>query len=98
MRIENEVLLDYSDVLIRPKRSTLGSRKEVNLEREFTFRNYTLIIYWFQHYFYLKTKISYLKQLLLTDISKMFHQKKIIDKTIAKTNPMKKIKATGQKT
>jgi len=40
MRIENEVLLDYSDVLIRPKRSTLGSRKEVNLEREFTFRNY----------------------------------------------------------
>ena len=27
MRIENEVLLDYSDVLIRPKRSTLGSRK-----------------------------------------------------------------------
>ena len=35
MRIENEVLLDYSDVLIRPKRSTLGSRKEVNLEREF---------------------------------------------------------------
>jgi GMP reductase len=40
MRIENELLLDYSDVLIRPKRSTLGSRKEVNLEREFTFRNY----------------------------------------------------------
>jgi GMP reductase len=39
MRIENEVLLDYSDVLIRPKRSTLGSRKEVNLERKFTFRN-----------------------------------------------------------
>ena len=39
MRIENEILLDYSDVLIRPKRSTLGSRKEVNLEREFTFRN-----------------------------------------------------------
>ena len=40
MRIENEVLLDYSDVLIRPKRSTLGSRKEVSLERGFTFRNY----------------------------------------------------------
>ena len=39
MRIENEILLDYSDVLIRPKRSTLGSRKEVNLEREYTFRN-----------------------------------------------------------
>ena len=40
MRIENEVLLDYSDVLIRPKRSTLGSRKDVNLNRQFTFRNY----------------------------------------------------------
>ena len=41
MRIENEILLDYSDVLIRPKRSTLGSRKEVDLERKFTFRNFT---------------------------------------------------------
>ena len=40
MRIENEVLLDYSDVLIRPKRSTLGSRSEVDLKRKFTFRNY----------------------------------------------------------
>ena len=37
MRIENEVKLDYSDVLIRPKRSTLGSRKEVQMERSFTF-------------------------------------------------------------
>jgi len=40
MRIEQEQKLDYSDVLIRPKRSTLGSRKEVDLERGFTFRNY----------------------------------------------------------
>ena len=40
MRIENEVKLDYKDVLIRPKRSTLGSRAEVDLERKFTFRNY----------------------------------------------------------
>ena len=40
MRIENEVLLDYSDVLIRPKRSTLSSRKQVQLDRGFTFRNY----------------------------------------------------------
>jgi GMP reductase len=40
MRIENDVKLDYKDVLIRPKRSTLGSRSEVNLERNFTFRNY----------------------------------------------------------
>jgi GMP reductase len=40
MHIENEVKLDYSDVLIRPKRSTLGSRKEVDLERGFNFPNY----------------------------------------------------------
>ena len=40
MRIETEVKLDYSDVLIRPKRSTLGSRKEVDLERGFNFPNY----------------------------------------------------------
>jgi GMP reductase len=40
MRIENEIRLDYKDVLIRPKRSTLKSRKEVSLERGFTFRNY----------------------------------------------------------
>lgn len=33
MRIENDVKLDFSDVLIRPKRSTLTSRKEVELER-----------------------------------------------------------------
>jgi GMP reductase len=40
MRIEDDSKLDYKDVLIRPKRSTLGSRKDVELEREFTFRNY----------------------------------------------------------
>jgi len=39
MRIEEDQKLDYSDVLIRPKRSTLGSRKEVDLERGFTFPN-----------------------------------------------------------
>ena len=39
MRIEDSVKLDYSDVLIRPKRSTLVSRKDVSLEREFTFRH-----------------------------------------------------------
>ena len=39
MRIETDVKLDFKDVLIRPKRSTLGSRKEVSLNREFTFRN-----------------------------------------------------------
>ena len=41
MRIEEDIKLDYNNVLIRPKRSTLGSRKEVDLERGFTFRNYT---------------------------------------------------------
>lgn len=40
MILENEFKLDFSDVLIRPKRSTLTSRKEVNLYRGFTFRNY----------------------------------------------------------
>ena len=40
MQIENEVKLDYSQVLIRPKRSTLGTRKDVDLYRDFYFRNY----------------------------------------------------------
>ena len=39
MRIETEVKLDYTDVLIRPKRSTLGSRKEVEMKRQFQFKN-----------------------------------------------------------
>lgn len=37
MRIEEDVKLDYDDVLLRPKRSTLTSRKEVGLERELLF-------------------------------------------------------------
>ena len=40
MRIESDVKLDYSSVLIRPKRSTLGSRKQVDLHRGFNFRNF----------------------------------------------------------
>jgi GMP reductase len=40
MRIDQDVKLDYKDVLIRPKRSTLKSRKQVRLERRFQFRNY----------------------------------------------------------
>ena len=40
MRLEDDIKLDYSDVLIRPKRSTLGSRKMVRVERKFKFRNY----------------------------------------------------------
>ena len=39
MRLESEIKLDFSDVLIKPKRSTLGSRKQVQLEREYNFRN-----------------------------------------------------------
>ena len=41
MNIENDVKLDYSSVLLRPKRSTLGSRKEVQLTRRHKFRNYS---------------------------------------------------------
>jgi GMP reductase len=37
MRIETDLKLGFKDVLIRPKRSTLKSRAQVNLERNFTF-------------------------------------------------------------
>jgi GMP reductase len=37
MRIETDLKLGFKDVLIRPKRSTLKSRAQVNLDREFTF-------------------------------------------------------------
>jgi GMP reductase len=37
-KIENEELLDYSDVLIRPKRSTMKSRNDVDIERSFKFK------------------------------------------------------------
>src|SRR3990167_10571389 len=39
MRIEYDVKLDFADVLIRPKRSTLHSRADVTLDREFRFRH-----------------------------------------------------------
>jgi GMP reductase len=39
MRIDNEIKLDFKDVLIKPKRSTLSSRSQVNLERKFTFKH-----------------------------------------------------------
>ncbi len=39
MRIEEEIKLDYSDVLFRPKRSTLKSRKDVDLNRQYTFKH-----------------------------------------------------------
>ena len=37
MRVETNVKLDFNDVLLKPKRSTLSSRKEVELERDFSF-------------------------------------------------------------
>ena len=40
MRIDQDIKLDYKDVLIRPKRSTLKSRSQVKLNRKFQFRNY----------------------------------------------------------
>src|SRR6202453_5347914 len=37
MRIETDVKLDFKDVLIRPKRSTLNSRNAVDINRSFRF-------------------------------------------------------------
>ena len=42
MRIEDEIKLTFDDVLIRPKRSTLVSRSEVQLDRDFKFRHTSL--------------------------------------------------------
>ena len=39
MRIEDDIKLDFKDVLIRPKRSTLSSRKEVDLSRTYKFKH-----------------------------------------------------------
>lgn len=39
MRIEDEIKLDFKDVLIRPKRSTLSSRKLVDLNRTYKFKH-----------------------------------------------------------
>jgi GMP reductase len=39
MRIETELKLGFKDVMIRPKRSTLNSRAQVSLEREFKFKH-----------------------------------------------------------
>jgi GMP reductase len=38
MKIDNDIKLDFSDVLFRPKRSTLSSRSEVSLLRTFNFK------------------------------------------------------------
>lgn len=37
MKIEPDIKLDYSDVLIRPKRSSLNSRNDVSILRDYTF-------------------------------------------------------------
>ncbi len=37
MLINDDIKLDYSDVLIRPKRSTMNSRSDVSLKRTHTF-------------------------------------------------------------
>ena len=39
MKIEEDIKLDFNDVLIRPKRSVLSSRSQVSLERTFKFPN-----------------------------------------------------------
>ncbi len=39
MRIDNEPKLNFEDVLLKPKRSTLSSRRDVDMTRKFTFRN-----------------------------------------------------------
>ncbi|MEZ8485725.1 GMP reductase [Vibrio splendidus] len=39
MRIEQELKLGFKDVLFRPKRSTLKSRSQVELTRDFTFKH-----------------------------------------------------------
>ena len=41
MRIEHDIKLGFKDVMIRPKRSTLKSRSQVTLERDFSFLNST---------------------------------------------------------
>ena len=39
MRIDNDIKLDFKDVLISPKRSIVASRKQVDLNRSFFFKN-----------------------------------------------------------
>lgn len=39
MRIETDIKLGFKDVMFRPKRSTLKSRSQVDLDRTFQFRN-----------------------------------------------------------
>ena len=38
MRIQDDVQLDYCDVLLRPKRSSLSSRSQVDILRDYKFK------------------------------------------------------------
>jgi len=42
MKLDNDIKLDFKDVLIRPKRSELSSRQDVDLVRKMTFKYSTL--------------------------------------------------------
>ncbi len=50
MRIEYDIKLGFKDVMFRPKRSTLKSRSQVSLDREFTFRNSKKNLDWRSYY------------------------------------------------
>ena len=39
MHLDTEIKLNYDDVFLKPKRSTLSSRRDVDMTRTFTFRN-----------------------------------------------------------
>ena len=39
MRIKEDIKLNFDEVLMEPKRSTLSSRRDVDMTRKFTFRN-----------------------------------------------------------
>ena len=39
MRIKEDIKLNFDDVLMEPKRSTLSSRRDVDMTRKFTFIN-----------------------------------------------------------
>jgi GMP reductase len=47
MRINLEPKLNFEDVLLQPKRSTLSSRRDVDMTRKFTFRNSKKIMTFF---------------------------------------------------
>ena len=44
--IEQDLKLNFDDVLLKPKRSTLTSRASVDLNRTITFQTFSQNIYW----------------------------------------------------